>query len=207
MASEPTIRRRLALDRQQLLILLVAAVMIASFLLLVLWPKHVELSALGTTVLQQRERVNQKVRTSHEGLYVSARIAALRQIHDYLDRRLPPEPRVAEFLDAVSQRVQAESGVTHEIQRTESSLPSLAPAVPLRLRLTGPFDGVYRCLAAIEGLDRMNRFRRLHVSRLDGGKVVADAEVLVYYLPLEGQPHAADESNKDQDVNQAAVNG
>ena len=207
MASEPTIRRRLALDRQQLLILLVAAVMIASFLLLVLWPKHVELSALGTTVLQQRERVNQKVRTSHEGLYVSARIAALRQIHDYLDRRLPPEPRVAEFLDAVSQRVQAESGVTHEIQRTESSLPSLAPAVPLRLRLTGPFDGVYRCLAGIEGLDRMNRFRRVHVRRLDGGRVVCEAEVLVYYLPLEGSVQSADESGKRAGSSAQAVQG
>ena len=207
MTPQPKTRRRLALDRQQVLILVIGSVMIVSYFLVMLLPKHQELLALGSAVMRERDSVNQKVRASHEGLYVSARIAALRKVQETLDRRLPSDSRVGEFLDDVARCVQAEPAVTHEMQRTETSLGSVAPAVPLRLRLKGPFDGVYRCLAAIEGLDRMNRFRRLHVSRLDGGKVVADAEVLVYYLPLEGQPHAADKSNKDQDANRSAVNG
>jgi Tfp pilus assembly protein PilO len=207
MTPKPKTRRRLALDRQQVLILVIGSVMIVSYFLVVLLPKHQELVALGSAVLRERDSVNQKVRASHEGLYVSARISALRKVQETLDRRLPSDSRVGEFLDDVARCVQAEPDVTHEMQRTETSLGSVAPAVPLRLRLKGPFDGVYRCLAAIEGLDRITRFCRLHVSRLDGGKVVADAEVLVYYLPLEDQPHAADESNKDQDANRSAVNG
>jgi Tfp pilus assembly protein PilO len=191
-------RKRLAVDRQQYLILLVAAVMVGSFFLLVLWPRQRELSDLGTAVTRQREQVSQKVRLSHEGIYVSARIAALRTYQQQLANRLPDEPRLAEFLRAVAARVQAEPGVTHEIQRTEAQAGAQAPAVPMRLRLAGPYEGVHRCLAAIEDLERLNRFRRVHIQRTDdGGRVVVEAEIFVYYLPPEvvapaqGQTRAA----------------
>ena len=182
MAPTATVRKRWAVDRQQFLILLIASVMIGSFVLLVLWPKQKELADLGSVVTRQRDLVTEKVRTSQEGIYVSARIPALRRLQERLDRRLPPEPRLAEFLQAVAERVEAEPGVSHEIQRTEASASGPAPAVSLRLRLTGPYEGVHRCLAQIEELERLNRFRRVHFKRVGDGKVVADAEVFIYYL-------------------------
>jgi len=184
-------RKRWAVDRQQLLILLVGAVMAGSFVLLVLWPRQEELVALGSEVTRQRDLVSQKVRVSQEGVYVSARIAALRKIQDDLLRRLPDEPRLADFLEAVAALVGQEPGVTHEIERTEAESSELVPAVPVRLRLTGPFDGVHRCLAGIENLERLSHVRRLHVRRVDeAGTVTAEAEVLVFYLPLEAAPAA-----------------
>jgi len=110
-------RKHWAVDRQQLLILLIAAVMLGSFVLLVLWPKQCELSALGSAVTRERDLVSEKVRASREGLYVSARISGLRQAEAYLERVLPSEPRIAEFLQRVAERVEAEPGVTHEVQR------------------------------------------------------------------------------------------
>ena len=67
-------RRRLAVDRHQLLILLVAAVMIGSFLLLVLRPQQRQLSTLSMAVARERMLVKQKVQTSRKGIYVGARI-------------------------------------------------------------------------------------------------------------------------------------
>ena len=127
--------------------------------------------------------VNEKVRTSQDGLYVSARLAALRRVQDRLTERLPDEPRLAEFLQAVDDCVKAEPGVTHEIQRTASAADGHVAAVPVRLRLAGPYEGVYRCLAGIERLERLTRFQRVHVARSEDGKgVVAEAEILVYHL-------------------------
>jgi Tfp pilus assembly protein PilO len=171
-------------DHQQLLIVLVSAVMVGSFVLLVFWPKQQQLSDLGSEVSRQRELVNLKVRTSQEGLYVSARIAALRGVQDRLERSLPEDVRLAEFLESVGECVRAEKGLAYEIQRMETESDGPAPAEVVRLRLTGPFEAVYRCLAQVESLERLNQVRRLHVGRLDEtGQVVAEAEVHVYYLP------------------------
>ena len=186
MATGSVTRRRWAVDQQQLLILLVSAVMVGSFVLLVFWPKQQELSDLGSEVSRQRELVNLKVRTSHEGLYVSAKIAALRGIQDRLQRCLPDEACLAEFFDSVGACVRAEKGLTYEIQRLDADLTGPAPAEAVRLRLAGPFEAVHHCLSQVEGLERLIRVRQLHVKRLDdAGQVEAEAEVLVYYLPTE----------------------
>jgi Tfp pilus assembly protein PilO len=173
-------------DRQQLLILLVAAVMLGSFVLLVLWPRQEELSVLGYEVKRQRERVSRNMRVSQEGVYVSARIAALRKIQDQLLRRLPEEPRLADFLEDVAALVGQEPGVTYEVERTEAEWPGPVPAAPVRLRLTGPFAGVHRCLAGIEGLERLSQVQRLLMNRMDeSGNVTAEVDVFVFYLPSE----------------------
>jgi Tfp pilus assembly protein PilO len=179
-------RKRWAVDRQQLLILLVGAVMAGSFVLLVLWPRQEELVALGSEVTRQRDLVSQKVRVSQEGVYVSARIAALRKIQDQLLRRLPEEPRLADFLEDVAALVGQEPGVTYEVERTEAEWPGPVPAAPVRLRLTGPFAGVHRCLAGIEGLERRSQVQRLLMNRMDeSGNVTAEVDVFVFYLPSE----------------------
>jgi len=179
-------RKRLAVDHQQLLIVLVAAVMVASFVLLVFWPKQQQLSDLGSEVSRQLDLVNLKVRNSQEGVYVSAKIAALRSVQDRLARCLPDDVRLAEFLESVGECVRAEQGLAHEIQRVETESNGPAPAEVVRLRLTGPFEAVYRCLIQVETLERLNQVRRLHIKRLDdAGQVVAEAEIYVYYLPGE----------------------
>ncbi len=184
-------RKRWAVDRQQFLILLVAAVMMTSFVLLVCWPQKRELTALGLALEYERDLVTRKVLTSNEGMYVSARIPGLRMAQGVFSRCLPPRPRVAEFLVAVAESVAAEPDVTHEIERAEarpSEPTGPAPAVPLRLRLTGPFEGVYRCLAAIETLERLSRFRHVRCMKAQSaGCVVAEADVLVFYLPESDQ--------------------
>ena len=207
MAPHAAARKRLAIDRQQLLILLVAAVMVGSFFLLILWPKQRELATLGAKVSRQRDVVNQKVRTSHDGLYVSAQISGLRRMQDYMGRRLPEEPHLAEFLQAVAERVQAAPGVTHEIQRTEART-GRAPAVPVCLRLTGSFEDVHRCLAEIEGLERLSRVRHVHFKRLDDtGKVAVEAEILAYYLPPEAPAAAPDRSLPNTRLGRGVVRG
>ena len=186
MAQGQTMRRRLAVDRQQLLILLVAAVMAGSFFLLVLWPKQKELSALGAAVERERATIREQVRTSREGVYVGVRIAALRKASGTLAHRLPSDPQVADFLRQVAERVAAER-LVHEVERIEPDpgAPGEAtPSVPIRLRLSGGFDAVYRCLAAVEGLERVTRIRRLQVkSAGENGEVAAEVDLLVYYLP------------------------
>lgn len=186
MTNQAVKRKRLAVDHQQLLIVLVAAVMVASFVLLVFWPKQQQLSDLGSEVSRQLDLVNLKVRNSQEGVYVSAKIVALRSVQDRLARCLPDDVRLAEFLESVGECVRAEQGLTHEIQRVETESNGPAPAEVVRLRLTGPFEAVYRCLIQVETLERLNQVRRLHIKRLDdAGQVVAEAEIYVYYLPGE----------------------
>ncbi|HUU30529.1 MAG TPA: hypothetical protein VMY69_00340 [Phycisphaerae bacterium] len=212
MAERSTVRKRWAVDRQQLVILLVAAVMAASFLLLILYPQERELSALRASVTRERELVSQKVLTSRDGLYVSARTAALRQVQDQLDRRLPPETRVAEFLQQIDECVRAEPGITHEVQCSDVPASGPIPAASLHLQLTGPFDAVYRCLARIETLERLNRVRRLGLKRHSAAGIVASADLLIYYLPLQAaepsEAPPAQETETDLPAGQeGSVNG
>jgi len=167
-------------------ILLVAAVMTGSFFVLVLWPRQQELTALGTAVVRERRSVTQKVMTSHEGLFLTARIAGLRKAQDPLSRRLPTGPAEAELLQAIDQEVAAEPSVVHEVQSGDSRPIESAEAVPLKLCLRGPFDAVYRCLARIEGIERLSRFQSVRVSSQGpDGHVAAEADILAYYLPAE----------------------
>jgi len=185
-------RKRLAVNRQQLLILLVAAVMAGSFCVLVLWPRQEELAVLGSAVARERHMVNRDVMTSQEGMYLTARIVGLRKARNRLAECLPAEPAMAEFLQAVAEQVAREPLVTREVERAEMRPCGEASAVPMRLRLTGPFEAVHRCLARIEGLPRLSRLRSLCLSRLaPDGRVRAEAEMLVYYLPGGVAPRAA----------------
>ena len=170
MAARTSVRKRWAVDRQQLLILLVAAVMMTSFVLLVCWPKERELTAVDRALEHEGDLVSRKVLASNEGVYISARIPSLRMAQGVFCRHLPPEP----------------------------ALSGPAPAVALRLRLTGPFEDVYRCLAAVEGLERLNRFRRVRCVRSGSpGWVVAEAEILVFYLPAPDQQTAPGKTSND----------
>ena len=128
----PSARKRLAVDRQQLLILLVAAVMSGSFFLLVLWPKQKELSVLESAVERERALVKQKVRTSREGVYVTVRVASLRKAGVALLRRVPAEPELASFLEQVARCVSGEPLIRHEVERMEAEPPKGAPAMPIR---------------------------------------------------------------------------
>jgi hypothetical protein len=175
-------------DRQQLLILVAASVMLASFVLFVLVPRRRELADLDYAVDQARGLLSRRVSVSHEGVYVSARIPELRKAQAVIERRLPAEPKVAEFLQMMDACLGRHPAVSHEVVRSTLPWAGATPAVPLRLRLRGPFDGVYRSLAGIEGLERVSRLRRVQI-QADGadGDVVAEAEILVYYLPREPQ--------------------
>ncbi|MBL7139415.1 MAG: hypothetical protein ISS74_00750 [Planctomycetes bacterium] len=182
------LRRRWAVDRRQLLILLVAAVMLASFGLFVLWPKHEELTRLGMAVGNERCLLTQRVSASHEGVLVSARIPSLRKARDSIERRLPGEPNVAEFLRMLDVCVARTPTVTQEVARSAVPYTGGTPAIGLCLMLKGPFLDVYRAVAGIEGIERLSRFRRLRVSQADaGGNVVAEAEILIYYLPDQSE--------------------
>jgi len=184
-------KRRWAISRWQLLILLVAAVMGGSFFVFVLWPRQEELAVLGSAVARERHQVNCNVMVNQEGMFLTARIPGLRQAAAQLDQWLPTEPALAEFLQAVAQEVAAEPQVTREVERAELRPCGDVQAVPLRLRLTGPFDAVQRCIARIEGLDRLCHVRSLRLTRVaPDGNVCAETEWLVYYLPA-GSPVAA----------------
>lgn len=185
--TEPTqARRRWTIDRQQLLILVVASVMVGSFALFILWPRHQELADLDHAVSQQRWLLTQRVAASQEGMYVSARIPGLRKAQARLGRRLPTGPQVADFLQMMNAALAEMPAVSHEVTRSGEAEAGSHPAVPLCLRLRGPFQEVYRSLGAIERLERLNRFRRVAFTRTgNDGDVLAVAELVIYYLPGE----------------------
>lgn len=186
MPDEAKTRKRWAVDRQQLMILLAAAVMLGSFTFFVLVPKHGQLSQLDNAVRQERRLLSQRVSASHEGVFVAARIPMLRKGCAAMQRRLPTEPRVAEFLEMLQDCLAETPGVVHEVARSATPWTGAMPAVPLCLRLSGPFEAVYRGLAGVERLQRLNHFRRVHFRRAEtAGHVVAEAELLIYYLPTD----------------------
>jgi len=181
-------RRHWAIDRQQLLILLVAAVMLASFGLFVLWPKHEELARLNMAVMNERCLLTQGVSASHEGVLVSARIPHLRMAGAHIKRCLPDGPDLADFLRLLDAAVAQTPTVTHEVAQSSAPYTGATPAVPLCLRLKGPFADVCRAVAAVEGIERLKRFRHVRVSQADSaGAVVLEAEMLIYYLPDPGR--------------------
>jgi len=184
VADATQTRRRWAVDRQQLLILVVSSVMVGSFVLFILWPKHRELATLDQAVRQERRLLSRRVAASQEGMYVSARIPGLRKAHARIERRLPRGPQVADFLQMMNAALAETSAVSHEVARSGVADRASSPAVPLCLRLKGPFEAVYRSLGAIERLERLSRFRQVRFSRAEAdGEVLAESELLIYYLP------------------------
>jgi Tfp pilus assembly protein PilO len=157
--------------------------MAGSFVMFVLWPKQRELSALGSAVARQRELVEEKVIASQTGQLMAFQMPEIRRARKLLERRLPPEPRLADFLQVLAQRIAEEPRVTHEVKRSSGNPAGPVPGVPIRLRLVGPFAAVQQCVTAIEGMDRLCRFSQTHLARTDNGCVAAEAEILVYYLP------------------------
>ncbi|MFO8015437.1 MAG: hypothetical protein R6X20_19305 [Phycisphaerae bacterium] len=184
--AQPT-PRRFAIDRQQLLILLVASVMVGSFALFILWPRHRELADLDHAVSQQRWLLSQRVAASQEGMLVSARIPGLRKAQGRIERCLPRGPDVAGFLQMMNAALAEMPAVSHEVTRSGEAESGSRPSVPLCLRLRGPFEEVYRSLGAIERLERLSRFRRVRFTRTGAnGEVLAEAQLVIYYLP-DGQ--------------------
>jgi hypothetical protein len=192
--------RRFAINRQQLLILVVASVMVGSFVLFILWPKHCELADLDHAVSQQRWLLSQRVAASQKGMFVSARIPVLRKVQGRIERRLPRGPDVAGFLQMMNTALAEMPGVRHEVTRSGEAGDGSRPSVPLCLRLRGPFEEVYRSLGAIERLERLSRFRRVRFSRTEtDGEVLAEAELVIYYLP------DGNETDRDEPVGAATV--
>jgi len=182
-----------AVDRQQLLILVAASVMVGSFALFILWPKHRELAGLDQAVCRQRRLVSQRMAASQQGMLVSARIPGLRKVQGRVQKRLPRGPQVADFLQRMNAALAEIPAVRHEVTRSGAAETSPTPSVPLSLRLEGPFEAVYQGLGAIERLERLSRFRQLRVSRAEtDGEVRAEAELLIYYLPEDGPAGEAD---------------
>ncbi len=180
----PRTRRRLAVNRHQVLILALGAVMLGSFVVFVFRPKQAELSALDRAVQQERELVGRKVLTSRSGEYMAAQMPRVRDVRRRAARRLPTEPRLAEFLQTVAERIEAEPLTGHDLERIEGVEPDgPVPFVPIRVRLVGPFPAVHRCLTSIERQERLCQVRRARIARSSGGDVEAEAEILVYYLP------------------------
>jgi len=180
-AKQP--RRRWAVDRRQLLILVVASVMVGSFALFVLWPEYRELATLDHAVRQWRWLLSQHGATRREGLFVSARIPELRKAQGRIERRLPRGPQVADFLQRMNTALAETPAVSHEVTRSGAAEAGSIPSVPLCLRLKGPFEAVYRGLGAVERLQRLSRFRRVRFSRTEtDGQVLAEAALVIYYL-------------------------
>jgi len=195
VADATQTRRRWAVDRQQLLILVVASVMLGSFVLFILWPRHCELADLDDAVRRQRRLLSQHVAASQEGMLVSARIPGLRKVQAQVEKRLPTGPQVADFLQMMNAALADMPSVSHEVTRSGTATEGSTPSVPLCLRLRGPFEAVYRSLGAIERLDRLSRFRRVRFSTTEAGDgVLAEAEFDIYYLP-DG---AADERGRGE---------
>lgn len=185
---------RSCIERHQVLILALGAVMVASFGLFVIWPKQRTLRVLELAVEREREMVGDKVFASQAGLLVAAHVPVLRRLGDRLEARLPAEPDLAGFLQAAAERLEDEP-VQHELTRLDGEADGDVPAVLMALRLVGPFEAVYRSVSAVEHLDRLARVRRLRITGSAPGRVTAEAEILVHYLPdAEGLPVAAGEA-------------
>ena len=65
VAGRSTNRKRWAVDRQQLLILIVGAVMVSSFVLLVFWPQQRQLSALFWNAVERGQSVLARLYRGH----------------------------------------------------------------------------------------------------------------------------------------------
>ncbi|GMV98724.1 MAG: type 4a pilus biogenesis protein PilO [Phycisphaerae bacterium] len=160
----------------------------AGYLLLVERPRIQRMGRLNEEVAQRTgdlatraQSLETLARTGREVASLAARVA------DF-DDRIPSQPRVGPLLEDLARVAEKRRLASDAIQPGEPVRTSEVVALPIAMKVRGPFAAVHGFVSDVEAMHRLIRFERFSVSVDDEhpGLVKADLGMKVFYEPGGG---------------------
>lgn len=159
-----------------------------AYILLVEKPQIVRMRRLNEHVAAKRgelasraQSIETLARTGREVADLSARVA------DF-EARIPDQPALGAFLEELARIAQERKLHSDAIQPGEPAAGSDVTALPIAIRVRGPFSAVHGFAHDIEQMSRLIRFEQFKVAtdEANPGQVKADLSLRVFYGSSRG---------------------
>lgn len=170
--------------RELIFLLVLVAVPVAAYLF-VFQPRNQEIAQARQEIARKRaklEELRQATRRIDDlGLAIDDGKAAIERV----EAKLPTEQNIDEVLRQVWEIAREQTLNIKSIKPETRVSTSHYHELPIRVQLTGNFDGFYQFLLSVEQLPRLTRIKDLEMERNDGetGDMAADFVLSVYFEP------------------------
>ncbi len=156
-----------------------------------LWlPQHLRASRLKDQIAQARTQIQEDQDDAAQLTQRCASVARLQQVLEHSDKVVPVEDPQADLLRQLTKQVRGNGLEQAELVTHTIAIGADYRMIPLTLRVTGPFPGVFGLVRDIEADARVVRISRLEIGRTGDkpGQVEATLELATFFAPQEEQP-------------------
>ncbi|MBN2584339.1 MAG: type 4a pilus biogenesis protein PilO [Planctomycetes bacterium] len=180
--------------RSQWITVVVALVMVASFVAVFYIPNARKLGAAETSLKEAEADLQEKLMRSKDLPVLRDEVRAMEVGYQRDLARIPAEPRTPEFLEAVTAIMKEADIGQREVLPQAPRVRTEYVEQPISISFEAPFDAAHEVLTRIETMDRITRVESLEmVSTPEAeGDVRVKLSVVVFY------------NNKGQDAGSAA---
>lgn len=168
--------------RELIFILLLIGTPIASYVFR-FQPRNIEIAEARDEIQRKQVKLSQLQLTRASMDDLQAEIDRLSNAIDILERQLPEQREVEVILKEVW-RLAAEHRLTPKSVRSDRIINTAQYAeLPLRMEITGNFDGFYSFLLELEKLQRITRIPTMKMRRLndEDGSMQADLVLSIFF--------------------------
>lgn len=164
---------------REIVFLLVLASMPAAAYFLVFQPRARETAEAHTEVARMEQKLRQLEAQTASIDSLADEIAKLQGAIDLFERKLPEQQQVEVILKEVWE-LAARHELTPKSVRTDKIVPAADYAeLPIKMTITGDFDGFYAFLLELERLPRITRMPTMRLRKLDDGNGQMQADLVL----------------------------
>ncbi|HQE42215.1 MAG TPA: type 4a pilus biogenesis protein PilO [Phycisphaerae bacterium] len=159
----------------------------AAFFLIVARPQTARARELRQTIQNQQVELAARFHSLKEIARIEKEVESLTAQTTHFERRIPREPMLGGFLEELARMAQQQALQSEAIQPGEPVRCGEVFALPIALKVRGPFAKVHALLRNIEQIPRLTRIDRF-ISVADEehpGNVIVELDLKVFYQAIE----------------------
>jgi type IV pilus assembly protein PilO len=157
--------------REAIFLALVLAVPLAAWWM-VFQPRQEQIRAARIEVEEKQEKLQRLSQVSARIEDLRASIGEGRAALEQLERRIPDRSGIDAVLEQITRIAMNHQLVIRSIKGDRPTSAPLYSELPLQISIEGEFDGFYRFLLDLEGLDRITRVHHLRMTRVVEGRAL-----------------------------------
>lgn len=159
---------------------------VTAYLLLAALPQAGRMKALSRGVSRQQAELAARAESLDALARANREVGALAERVADFNVRIPEQPLLGSFLEELARVAQDHKLQSDAIQPGEPVRSHEVVALPITLKVRGPFSAVHDLVRDIEQMPRLTRFEQFKVSADTErpGTVKADLSLKVFYGPL-----------------------
>jgi type IV pilus assembly protein PilO len=168
--------------REMIFLLVLLALPAASYFF-VFQPRNAQIADARREVAQKQAKLEQLEAATRNIADLGTEIDKLSEAIDLFEQKLPAEREVEVILKQVWE-LAAKHKLTPKSIRTDKPVPSAGYSeLPIRLTISGDFDGFYSFLLDLEKLKRITRVPQMQIKKvpLEEGQMQADVVLSIFF--------------------------